>query len=118
MQIMPFALALDVSTTPTTYYAVVNVASVNVPTAPVTATLQVDQAGLDAYNADQDAAAKKAQQDYLAADTSHKVTDDNYPTDYVPYEMLPDSVYSIASFDATIPAGQRLDSVANNDQHK
>jgi hypothetical protein len=85
----PFALALDVVPTPTTYYAVVNVASVNVPSSPVTATLAIDQAYLDQYNADQ-----------LAADSN-----------YVPYEMLPDSVYSIASFDATIPAGQRLDSV-------
>ncbi len=75
----PFALALDVSPTPTTYYAVVNVASVDVPSSPVTAKLQVDQAFLNQYNADLDAAAKKAQQDYLAADPTHKVTDSKYP---------------------------------------
>ncbi len=79
----PFALALDVSQTPTTYYVVVNVASVDIPSSPVTATLQVDQAYLDQYNSD------------------HGTS----------YELLPDSAYSIPSLDATIPAGHREDSV-------
>jgi hypothetical protein len=79
----PFALALDVSATPTTYYAVVNVASVDVPSAPVTATLSVDKAYLDQYNAD------------------HGTS----------YELLPDSAYSIPNMEATIAAGHREDSV-------
>ena len=81
----PFAVSFDVADTPTTYYAVVNVASVDIPTQPVTATLGLDAAYLTQYNADQTAA------------------DPNY----TPFELLPDSAYSIPSFDATIPAGQR-----------
>jgi hypothetical protein len=108
----PFAVSFDVSTTPTTYYAVVNVASVNKPTSPVTATLTVDAAYLDSYNAAQDAAAKKAQADYLAADPNNTVDDSGYPADYVPYELMPDSTYSIPSLEATIAPGHREDSVA------
>jgi len=85
----PLAVSFDVSNTPSTYYAVVNVASVNKPTSPVTATLGIDEAYLDSYNADQ-----------AAADP-----------DYVPYELMPDSTYSIASMDVTIQPGHREDSV-------
>lgn len=86
----PFAVSFDVSNTPATYYAVVNVASVNKPTSPVTATLGIDQAYLDKYNADQ-----------TALD----------PDNYVPYELMPDSTYSIGSLNVTIAAGHREDSV-------
>src|SRR5690242_6478213 len=79
----PLAVSFDVSSTPITYYAVVNVASVNVPTSPVTATLAIDQAYLDQYNADQ-----------AAADPN-----------YTPFELMPDSTYQISSMDLTIPAG-------------
>ncbi len=107
----PFAVSFDVSTAPTQYYAVVNVASVNKPTSTVTATLAIDNAYLTQYNNDQDAAAKKAQADYLAADTTHTVNDSNYPDNYDPYEILPDSSYSIPSFNVSIAAGHREDSV-------
>lgn len=107
----PFAISFDVSNTPSLYYAVVNVASVNKPTSTVTATLGIDSVFLNAYNAAQDAAAKKAQADYLAADTTHKVSDSNYPAAYSPYELMPDSTYKIASFDVTIAAQHREDSV-------
>lgn len=86
----PIAISFDVSATPATYYAVVNVASVNKPSSPVTATLGVDAAFLDAYNAAQ-----------TAAD----------PDNYVPYELMPDSTYSLASWDATIQPGHREDSL-------
>lgn len=107
----PFAVSFDVATTPTTYYAVVNVASVDKPSSPVTAKIGIDSAYLNQYNAMQDAAAKKAQADYLAADTSNTVDDSGYPPDYVPYELLPDSAYQVPSFDATINAGHREDSL-------
>lgn len=86
----PISVSFDVSSTPATYYAVVNVASVDKPSSPVTATLALDEAYLNSYNAAQ-----------TAAD----------PDNYVPFELMPDSTYSIASFDATIPAGQREDSL-------
>ena len=107
----PFAKSFDVSNTPSVYYAVVNVASVNKPTSPVTATLGVDVDYLNSYNAAQDAIAKKAQADYLAADPNNTVDDSNYPSDYTPYELMPDSTYQIASFEATIAPGHREDSV-------
>jgi len=86
----PFAVSFDVSTTPTQYYVVVNVASVNKPTSPVTATLAIDKAYLDSFNTAQ-----------AAAD----------PDNYVPYELMPDSTYSIGSLDVTIAAGHREDSI-------
>ena len=107
----PFAVSLDVSTAPTQYYAVVNVASVDKPSSTVTATLALDSAFLNNYNAQQDAIAKKAQADYLAADPTHTVDDSNYPSDYDPYELMPDSTYSISSFAASIAAGHREDSI-------
>ena len=85
----PIAVSFDVSSTPVQYYAVVNVASVNIPSSPVTATLSIDQAYLDQYNADQ-----------AAADPN-----------YTPFELMPDSTYQISSTDVTIPAGHRMDSV-------
>jgi hypothetical protein len=101
------ALALfDAQDTPTTYYAVVNVASMDKPGTPVTATLALDEEWLNKYNADNDAAVKQKQSDYLA-DTAHKITDSDYPKDWSPYFLLPDSTYSIPSFDVTVPAGQR-----------
>src|SRR6185312_7272397 len=86
----PFAVSFDIATAPTTYYVVVNVASVNKPTSPVTATLAIDQAYLDSFNTAQ-----------TAAD----------PDNYVPYELLPDSTYSISSLSATIQPGHREDSI-------
>lgn len=107
----PVAVSFDVSTTPTQYYVAVNLASVNKLNTPVTATLAIDSAYLTSYNAQQDAATKKAQADYLAADPNNKVTDSKYPPDYVPFELMPDSTYSVKSFNATIAPGHRLDSV-------
>jgi hypothetical protein len=104
---LPFAEAIDVSETPVEYPIVINVASVNPLNKPVTATLQVDKAYLDQYNALQDAAAQKAQADYLAADPSHTVNDENYPADYEPYELLPDSLYTVDSWNLEVPAGKR-----------
>jgi hypothetical protein len=86
----PFAVSFDITAEPTTYYAVVNVASVNKPTSTVTATLAIDQAYLDSFN--------RAQ---TALD----------PDNYVPYELLPDSTYSISSLNATIAPGHREDSI-------
>lgn len=79
----PIAVSFDVSNTPSQYYAVVNVASVNKPTTTVTATLGIDQAYLDQYN------------------------DDNSTT----FELMPDSAYQIATWDATIQPGHREDSI-------
>ena len=107
----PFAVSLDASLTPTTYYAVVNVASVDKPTTTVTAKIGIDSAYLNQYNAIQDAAAKAAQAAYLAADSTNTVDDGAYPADYVPYELMPDSTYSIPSFDVTINPGHREDSL-------
>ena len=107
----PFLAAFYIQDQPSTYYAVVNVASVNLPTTAVTGTLAVDNAWLDQYNAKQDAAVKQAQADYLAADTSHTVNDNDYPSDYEPYLLMPDSVYSIPSLAFNISAGHREDSV-------
>jgi hypothetical protein len=108
----PFAVGLDVSNEPVTYYAVVNVASVDKPTSTVTATLALDKEYLDSYNAGKDAEAKQAQADYLAANPDNTVDDDDYPADYTPFELLPDSVYQIPSLEASIPAGTREDSLA------
>lgn len=87
----PIAIAFDISTTPTMYYVVVNVASVNKPTSTVTATLALDTAFLNSYNAEK-----------IAADS------DNV---YVPYELMPDSTYSITRWDASIKPGSREDSL-------
>lgn len=80
------ALALfDDAAEPTDYYAVINVASMEKPTSPVTAKLALDVEYLNKYNAEQAAADK----------------------DYVPYELLPDSAYTISNWDVTIAPGER-----------
>ncbi|MGH2642685.1 MAG: DUF1735 domain-containing protein [Chitinophagaceae bacterium] len=104
---LPFPEAIDVSNQPVEYPVVINVASVNPLNQTVTATLAVDKAYLDQYNAQQDAATKQKQADYLAADPSHKVSDKDYPDDYDPYELLPDSLYTADSWNLTVSAGQR-----------
>lgn len=81
----PIAVSFDIQDTPTTYYVVVNVASASKPSTAVTATLALDQAYLDKYNADQ-----------LAADP-----------DYEPFDLMPDSTYIVPNWNVTIPAGQR-----------
>lgn len=85
----PIAVSFDVSNTPASYFAVVNVASVNKPTTPVTATLALDVDFMNAYN------------DTLSASDP----------DFVPFELLPDSTYTIGSLDVTIAAGHREDSI-------
>lgn len=74
-----YLFAFDIADTPSTYYAVVNLASAETLSKPVTGTIAVDQAYLNQYNAD------------------------NGKT----YEVLPDSVYTLSSFDFTIPSGER-----------
>jgi hypothetical protein len=101
----PYGLPWSTDTT-TNFKLYVNVASVNVPTSPTTATLGIEPAWIDQYNAAQSASAIQAQQDYLA-DTSHHVTDPKYPYDWTPMELLPDSLYTVSSFDLTVPANQR-----------
>ena len=101
----PYGLNWSPDTT-TEFKVYVNVASVNVPTSPVSITLGIDQAWVDQYNADQSAAAQQAQQDYLA-DTSHHTSDPNYPYSWTPMEVMPDSLYTVSSLDLTVPAGQR-----------
>lgn len=81
----PVAFSYDVADTPATFKIVINYASMEKPSKPTNVTIGIDKAYLDKYNADQ-----------LAADP-----------DYEPYELLPDSVYDIASMTAVIPAGQR-----------
>lgn len=107
----PFLAAFYIQDEPTTYYAVVNVASVDKPATGVTGTLALDPGWLDQYNVDQDAATKKSQADYLKADTANTVDDDDYPLDYEPYLLMPDSVYTIPSLDFSIEPGQTQDSV-------
>lgn len=107
----PFAASFEVSPTPSTYYAVVNVASANKPSSTVTATIGIDSAFLNQYNFSQDSTAKAAQAAYLAADSTNTVDDSSYPPDYSPFELLPDSAYSIPSYAATITAGRREDSI-------
>lgn len=74
----PFAISFDVADTPSVYYVVLNVASADVPSSPVTATLALDEAYLNQYNTDNSTA----------------------------FELMPDSTYEI-NLNATIPAGQR-----------
>jgi hypothetical protein len=107
----PFAVSFSVATAPTTYYAVVNVASVDKPSTTITATIGIDSTYLNQYNATQDAAAKAAQAAYLAVDPNNTVNDSGYPADYSPYELLPDSAYQIPSLSASITAGRREDSL-------
>lgn len=76
----PFSVSFNIVDTPTTYYAVVNVASPSKPTSPVTGTLGLDTTYLNEYNANNSTS----------------------------YELMPDSTYTIASWNFTIPAGQRV----------
>jgi len=81
----PFVAIFDPADTPTTYYIVLNVASMEKPKTPVTGTIALDVDYLNSYNAEQ-----------AAANPSYK-----------PYELLPDSTYEISSMTATIQPGQR-----------
>jgi hypothetical protein len=101
----PYGISWSPDTT-TEFKVYVNVASVDLPSSPVTMTLGIDQAWVDQYNADQTAAAQQAQQDYLA-DTSHHTSDPSYPYSWTPMEVMPDSLYTVSSLDLTVPAGQR-----------
>lgn len=109
----PFGIDWSPDTT-TSYKVYINVASVNPLNTPVTATLDIDKDYIDQYNAQQDAAAKQAQADYLQ-DTSHHKTDPTYPYSWIPIEILPDSLYTVSidgkpvqvPFELTTPAGQR-----------
>ncbi|MGN6801167.1 MAG: DUF1735 domain-containing protein [Ginsengibacter sp.] len=102
----PYGIPWSPDTT-TSFKVYVNVASVNVPSTPTTATLAIDKAWVDQYNNDQTAAASQAQQDYLNADPSHTVNDPAYPYSWIPMEVMPDSLFTVSSYDLTIPAGQR-----------
>jgi hypothetical protein len=102
----PYGIPWSPDTT-TSFKVYVNVASVNVPSSPVTATLSIDKDWVDQYNATQTAEANQAQQDYLNADPSHTVNDPQYPYSWIPMEVMPDSLYTVSSYDLTIPAGQR-----------
>jgi len=77
------AFAYPSTVTTVTLPIMVNVASPNLPTTATTISLALDTAGLSAYNADNG-------------------------TDYQP---LPDSTYTVSSWDVTVPAGKRLDSI-------
>lgn len=102
----PYGLAWSPDTT-TEFKLYVNVASVDKPSSPVTATLGIDNAWVEQYNADQSVAATQAQQDYLASDPSHTVNDPTYPYSWTPMEVMPDSLYTVSSVDLTVPAAQR-----------
>lgn len=108
-------IGMDWSPDTTTYFEIyVNVASVNPLGQTVTATLDIDQEWLDSYNAQQAAAAKQAQEEYLE-DESHSDTDPGYPYDWIPMELLPDSLYELTiddqaakiPFELTVPAKER-----------
>lgn len=109
----PFGIKWSPDTT-TSYKVYINVASVDPLNTPVTATLDLDSAWIAQYNVQQDAAAKQAQEDYLQ-DTSHHKTDPTFPYDWIPMEILPDSLYNISidskpaafPFQLSVPANQR-----------
>lgn len=77
------AFAYPSTVTSVTLPVMVNVASPSMPTTPTTMTLALDTAGLSQYNADNG-------------------------TSYLP---LPDSTFTVSSWDVTVPAGKRLDSI-------
>lgn len=108
-------IGMDWSSDTTTYFEIwMNVASVDPLNKSVTATLGIDQEWLDQYNAEQAASAKQAQEDYLK-DPSHSTSDPSYPYDWIPMELLPDSLYEITidgkasqvPFELTVPANER-----------
>lgn len=103
----PYSIPLDVSPDPQDVLIYVNIASMDKPSSPVTATIAFDPDYLDQYNAEQDAATKQAQADYLAEDPDHTTDDDDYPADYVPYKLFPDSLYTIDNMKMTVAAGER-----------
>lgn len=77
------ALTFPATQTSVTLPVYFNVASPSLPSSPVTGTLALDTAGLNAYNSANSTA----------------------------YTVLPDSVYTVSGWDVTVPAGQRLDSI-------
>lgn len=103
----PFPMALNVTGEPVDYFVYVNVASMDKPSSPVKVQLAIDSEYLSEYNSAQDAATKKSQADYLAADPDHTENDNDYPADYVPYILFPDSLYTIDKMELTVPAGER-----------
>lgn len=103
----PVSVPLDVVPEPQDFRVYVNIASMDKPTNPITATIALDEAYLDQYNAEQDAIVKDDQADYLDADTSHKDDDDDYPADYEPYLLFPDSLYTMDKMQMTVAAGER-----------
>lgn len=103
----PFAFPMDVSATPQDFLVYINYAGMDKAPTAITATLEIDTAYLNQYNTEQDADTKVKQSDYLAKDTANTVDDDDYPADYEPYTLFPDSLYTVEKMEATIPAGQR-----------
>ncbi len=102
----PYGISWSPDTT-TSFKLYVNVASVNKPTAPVTATIGIDNDWVTQFNTAQSAAATKAQQDYLDADPAHTSDDPNYPYSWTPMEVMPDSLYTVSAMDLTVPANER-----------
>lgn len=102
----PYGIPWSPDTT-TSFKLYVNVASVDKPSSPVTATIGIDAAWVDQYNADQTAKATTAQQDYLDADPSHTTNDPSYPYSWTPMEVMPDSLYTVSATSLTVPAGER-----------
>lgn len=109
----PFGIDWSPDTT-TSFKIYINVASMDKPNLPVTATIDIDKAWIDQYNTEQAASAKQAQEDYLA-DTSHRTSDPAYPYSWTPMEILPDSLYEISiggsaaqvPFQLSVPAKER-----------
>lgn len=89
------------------FRAVVNVASVNPLDEDVHVTIALDEEWLDQYNQQRESETKQAQEDYLAEDPDNSDEDEDYPEDYEPYEMLPDSIYSVDKMELVVPAGER-----------
>src|SRR5690348_587699 len=81
----PFALTFTPADTPSHFYVYVNVASPKKLGRSINATLALDTAYLSQYNATQ-----------FANDST-----------FVPYEVLPDSDYSLSTMNLTVPANQR-----------
>ena len=86
----------------------INVASAASPTTINTATLGTEPEWINWYNAQQTARATKAQQDYLAANALHKDNDSDFPYPWTPMELLPDSLYTVSSYDLAVPASERM----------
>jgi len=86
----------------------INVASAAIPTTVNTATLGIEPEWLNWYNAQQTALATKAQQDYLAASALHRDNDSDFPYAWTPMELLPDSLYTVSSYNLSVPASERM----------